>query len=183
MSRIGRMPIPVPAGVEVKIEDRHVLVSGKKGQLSHRVPEGITVERSGDNLIVARANDSGEQRSLHGLTRSLIANMVKGVTEGYRKQLEISGVGYRAAKEGDDLVLQLGFSHPVRLAPPAGIQYAVDTPTRLAVEGIDKELVGEYAARIRALRKAEPYKGKGITYTGERIRRKAGKAGKIGGKK
>lgn len=182
MSRIGRLPIPIPAGVEVTIEDACVTVKGAKGELSQAIPSGIIVEKTDSQIDVSRTSDSGLHRSLHGLTRSLIANMVKGVTEGYRKELEISGVGYRAVKEGESLVLQLGFSHPVRLSPPPGIRYAVDTPTRMAVEGIDKQLVGEQAAKIRALRKAEPYKGKGIRYLGERVRRKAGKAGKIGKK-
>ena len=183
MSRIGRMPIPLTTGIEVTISDGVVQVKGPRGELSQAIPQGINVELVDDQLIVTRARETGTLRALHGLTRSLVNNMVKGVSEGFTKNLEITGVGYRALKEGDQLVLTLGFSHPVRLTPPSGIQYKVDTPTKLSVNGIDKQVVGEEAAKIRGLRKAEPYKGKGIAYAGERIRRKAGKAGKVGAKK
>ncbi|MCL5958485.1 MAG: 50S ribosomal protein L6 [Chloroflexi bacterium] len=183
MSRIGRMPIPIPAGVEFSIEGQVVSVRGPKGYLTRTLHRDIGVAMQDGNIVVTRSSDSKLQRSLHGLTRTLVANMVVGVTQGFRKELEITGVGYRAIKEGDALVLHLGYSHPVRLTPPAGIAYVADTPTRVAVVGIDKELVGEQAAKIRAVREPEPYKGKGVRYQGERIRRKAGKAGKVGGKK
>ena len=184
MSRIGRKVIPVPAGVEVKITGRHVSVKGPKGQLEHTVAEPITVERDGDGaLVVRRPNDERRAKELHGLSRTLVANMVVGVTDGYRKSLEITGVGYRAAKVGEKLQLNLGYSHPIEITPPQGISFEVENPTRLAVVGIDKELVGQIAAQVRSTRKPEPYKGKGVRYAGEYIRRKAGKAGKIGGKK
>lgn len=183
MSRIGRMPIPIPAGVEVTIDGHVVSVKGPKGHLTRTLHPDIGVAMEDGNIVVTRSSEAKLQRSLHGLTRTLVANMVTGVTQGFRKELEISGVGYRAIKEGDALVLHLGYSHPVRLSPPAGITYAADSPTRVAVMGIDKEMVGEQAAKIRSVREPEPYKGKGVRYLGERIRRKAGKAGKVGGKK
>jgi len=173
----------VPQEVELDIADRLVSVRGPRGALSHRVAGNLTLEREDGLLRVVRHTDDREDRALHGLTRTLINNMVLGVTTGYRKDLEISGVGYRAAKEGDTLVLSVGFSHPVRMVPPEGITFIVDSQTRLAVQGIDKQVVGEQAAQIRAVRPPEPYKGKGIRYAGEQIRRKAGKSGKAGGRK
>ena len=183
MSRIGRMPIAVPAGVDVAIEGVKVSVKGPRGSLSREITPRLTVIREDDTLRVERPDDAKESRELHGLTRTLIANMVTGVTTGYRKGLEITGVGYRAQLVGRKLQLNLGYSHPIEIDPPDGVAFEVETPTRLAVTGIDKELVGHVAARVRAMRKPEPYKGKGVRYSGEVIRRKAGKAGKIGGKK
>jgi large subunit ribosomal protein L6 len=183
MSRIGRLPIAVPAGVDVQIEGRRVRVTGPKGELTRELHPDITLSREDGNLVVTRPTEQKVHKQLHGLTRTLVNNMVVGVTTGYRKGLEITGVGYRAALAGKKLQLSLGYSHVVEIDPPAGISFEVETPTRLAVVGIDKELVGEMAARVRASRKPEPYKGKGVRYAGERIRRKAGKAGKIGGKK
>jgi len=183
MSRIGRMPIQVPGGVEVTVADEEVSVKGPKGSLSQRVPGQMTVTLRDGQVVVTRPNDEKENKALHGLTRSLIANMVEGVTNGYRKTLEISGVGYRAGRAGNRLTLQVGFSHPVEVAPPVGIAFEVETPTRFHVVGIDKALVGEVAAQVRRIRPPEPYLGKGIRYAGERIRRKAGKAGKVGAKK
>ena len=179
MSRVGKAPIPVPAGVSVSIAGAEVTVTGPKGSLQHRVPEPITVQVAGEAILVARADDERESRALHGLTRALIKNMVVGVNEGYRKDLEIVGVGYRAAAKGPgQLELQLGFSHPVSVTAPDGITFEVPSQTAIRVHGIDKQAVGEVAARIRALRKPEPYKGKGIRYAGEYVRRKAGKAAK-----
>jgi large subunit ribosomal protein L6 len=179
MSRIGRSPIPVPSGVDVDIRDRTVLVKGPRGQLSRPVPGAITVRQDGDTLLVERPDDERESRALHGLTRSLVNNMVVGVTDGFAKELEIVGVGYRAEAQGPSaLRLALGFSHPVTVTAPDGITFEVPTPTRIIVRGIDKESVGQVAANIRAIRKPEPYKGKGVRYAGERIMRKAGKAGK-----
>lgn len=179
MSRVGKAPIPVPAGVSVSIAGAEVTVTGPKGTLQHHVPEGITVQPDGDALLVTRADDERESRALHGLTRALINNMVVGVNDGYRKDLEIVGVGYRATAKGPgQLELQLGFSHPVSVTAPDGITFEVPTQTAIRVHGIDKQAVGETAARIRALRKPEPYKGKGIRYAGEYVRRKAGKAAK-----
>ena len=179
MSRIGRLPIPVPAGVEVALDGPRVSVTGPKGALSHTIPAPIQVDRSEDGtLAVTRPNDESQVRALHGLTRTLIANMVTGVTDGYRKTLEIVGVGYRVAPRGSDLEFALGFSHPVIIEAPAGITFAVETPTRFSVSGIDKQQVGEVAANIRKIRKPDPYKGKGVRYQGEVIRRKDGKAGK-----
>jgi large subunit ribosomal protein L6 len=177
------MPVPVPSGVDVTIEGRAVTVKGPKGSLSRQLHPEIAVDREGDAIVVTRPSESKTHKQLHGLTRTLVNNMVIGVTEGYRKGLEITGVGYRAALVGRKLQLNLGYSHPVEIEPPAGISFELENPTRLAVVGIDKELVGEVAARVRATRKPEPYKGKGVRYAGEQIRRKAGKAGKIGGKK
>ena len=179
MSRIGRMPIPVPAGVEVDIAGRTVTVNGPKGTLTHDVVSPITVARADDgSLHVARPDDERTNRQLHGLTRTLVSNMVVGVTEGYRKTLEIQGVGYRVQARGVGLEFSLGFSHPVVVEPPEGVTFQVETPTRFHVEGIDKQKVGEVAANIRRLRKPDPYKGKGVRYQGEVIRRKVGKAGK-----
>lgn len=183
MSRIGRLPIPIPPGVEVAIEGRRITVRGPKGELARDLHPDIVVRRTDGTLVVERPSDQKLHRQLHGLTRTLVANMVEGVTSGYRKALEITGVGYRAALVGRKLQLSLGYSHPVEIDPPEGISFEVENPTRLAVVGIDKELVGQVAARVRATRKPEPYKGKGVRYAGEVIRRKAGKAGKIGGKK
>jgi large subunit ribosomal protein L6 len=181
MSRIGRMPIPIPDGVEVSLEGQHVRVTGPLGSLERDIHPEMTLVQEDGVLRVERPSDAPRHRALHGLTRSLVANMVTGVTSGFTKNLEISGVGYRAQLQGDTLVLALGFSHPVEVKPPEGITFTVDTPTRLAVSGPDRELVGQVAAAIRARRKPEPYKGKGIKYAGEQIRRKAGKAGKVGG--
>jgi large subunit ribosomal protein L6 len=179
MSRIGKLPVPVPSGVDVTIDGRTVTVKGPKGTLSHAVAEPITVARAEDGTIsVQRPDDERESKSLHGLSRTLIANMVTGVTDGYTKTLEIVGTGYRVTAKGSDLEFALGFSHSVTVAAPEGITFRVEAPTRFAVEGIDKQQVGEVAAKIRKLRKPDPYKGKGVRYQGEVIRRKAGKAGK-----
>jgi large subunit ribosomal protein L6 len=183
MSRIGRLPIAVPAGVDVTIDGRTVTVHGPKGTLSRVLHADMTVSREDGNLVVTRPTEQKLHKQLHGLTRTLVNNMVVGVTTGYRKGLEITGVGYRAALVGKKLQLNLGYSHPIEIDPPDGIAFELENPTRLAVVGIDKELVGQIAARVRSTRKPEPYKGKGVRYAGERIRRKAGKAGKIGGKK
>src|SRR6186713_1891544 len=183
MSRIGRLPIPVPSGVDVSIEGATVSVKGPKGSLSRDIAPQLTIVREDGTLRVERPDDGKQSRELHGLTRTLVANMVTGVTTGYRKGLEITGVGYRAQLVGNKLQLNLGYSHPIEIDPPKGISFEVETPIKLAVVGIDKELVGHYAAKVRATRKPEPYKGKGVRYSGEVIRRKAGKAGKIGGKK
>jgi large subunit ribosomal protein L6 len=178
MSRIGRMPVTIPSGVDVTINGREVSVTGPKGKLSLEVAEPIEVSQRDGVITVTRPNDEGNVRALHGLSRSLVANMVTGVTEGYRKTLEIVGVGYRVQAKGSNLEFSLGFSHPVTVSPPEGITLRVETPTRLVVEGIDKQQVGEVAANIRKLRKPDPYKGKGLRYSGEHIRRKVGKAGK-----
>jgi len=178
MSRIGRLPIPVPSGVDVSIEGQAVSVKGPKGTLSLTVAEPISVAKEDGQLKVTRPNDEGSARALHGLSRTLVANMVTGVTTGFSKTLEIVGVGYRVAAKGKDLEFALGFSHPVVITPPEGITFRVEAPTRFVVEGIDKQLVGETSARIRKLRKPDPYKGKGVRYQGEVIRRKVGKAGK-----
>ncbi|MEO7118470.1 MAG: 50S ribosomal protein L6 [Candidatus Limnocylindrales bacterium] len=183
MSRIGRMPITVPANVDVTLDGDRITVKGPRGELSRELASEMTVVHEDSTLRVERPNDAKRARSLHGLTRTLVSNMVVGVTDGYRKGLEITGVGYRAQLVGRKLQLNLGYSHPIEIDPPEGIAFEVETPTRLAVTGIDKELVGHIAAKVRATRKPEPYKGKGVRYTGEVIRRKAGKAGKIGGKK
>jgi large subunit ribosomal protein L6 len=178
MSRIGRMPVVVPSGVDVAIDGRAVTVKGPKGSLHMEVAAPIEVSQGDGVITVTRPSDEGEIRALHGLSRSLIANMVTGVTAGYAKTLEIVGVGYRVQAKGKDLEFALGFSHPVVVTPPDGISFRVETPTRFVVEGIDKQQVGEVAANIRKLRKPDPYKGKGVRYSGEVIRRKAGKAGK-----
>ena len=178
MSRIGRLPVPVPSGVDVTIDGRQVTVQGPRGTLSRTLPEPIEVTREDGAIKVSRPSDDGKIRGLHGLSRTLVANMVTGVTEGYRKTMEIVGVGYRVQARGADLEFSLGFSHPVTVRPPEGITFRVEAPTRFVVEGIDKQLVGEVAANIRKLRRPDPYKGKGVQYQGERIRRKVGKAGK-----
>ncbi|WP_109473930.1 50S ribosomal protein L6 [Ornithinimicrobium cavernae] len=179
MSRIGRLPVTVPTGVEVTLDGSTVKVKGPKGQLEHAVAEPITVATGeGGALEVSRPNDERESRSLHGLTRSLIANMVEGVTNGYTKKLEIHGTGYRVVAKGSDLEFALGYSHPILVKAPEGISFQVENPTRFSVSGIDKQQVGEVAANIRKLRKPDPYKGKGVRYEGEHIRRKVGKAGK-----
>ena len=183
MSRIGRMPVTVPSSVEVTIDGRRLTVTGPKGTLTRDLHPDITVSREDGQLVVTCPTEQKTHKQLHGLTRTLVNNMVVGVTDGYRKGLEITGVGYRASKNGEKLQLNLGYSHPIEIDPPQGISFEVENPTRLAVIGIDKELVGQVAARVRATRKPEPYKGKGVRYAGEQIRRKAGKAGKIGGKK
>jgi large subunit ribosomal protein L6 len=180
MSRIGKKPIPLPSGVQIDRTDGLVTVSGPRGQLAQHVPSVIGLEVRNDLIEVTRADDEAKTRALHGLIRSLVANMVTGVTTGFNRTLEISGVGYRAAKTGNNLVLTVGYSHPVEMSPPDGVEFTVETPTRLTVSGIDKQLVGETAARIRKVRKPEPYKGKGIRYSDEVIRRKAGKTGKVG---
>ncbi|WP_084074147.1 50S ribosomal protein L6 [Demequina sp. NBRC 110052] len=178
MSRIGKYPVPVPAGVDVNIDGAVVTVKGPKGTLAHTVAEPITVEQGTDGIEVKRPDDERLSKSLHGLTRTLIANMVTGVTEGYEKKLEIVGTGYRVALKGSDLEFALGFSHPVVVNPPAGITFTVESPTKFTVAGISKQQVGEVAANIRKIRKPEPYKGKGVRYAGEQVRRKAGKTGK-----
>jgi large subunit ribosomal protein L6 len=178
MSRIGRMPVAIPGGVDVTISGREVTVKGPKGSLHLEVAAPIEVAQADGSITITRPSDEGEIRALHGLSRSLIANMVTGVTEGYRKTLEIVGVGYRVQARGRDLEFALGFSHPVPVSAPEGITFRVETPTRFVVEGIDKQQVGEVAANIRKLRKPDPYKGKGVRYQGEQIRRKVGKAGK-----
>jgi large subunit ribosomal protein L6 len=178
MSRIGRMPVVVPSGVDVTINGRDVIVKGPKGTLSLQVAVPIEVNHDGGVITVTRPSDEGEIRALHGLSRSLIANMVTGVTDGYSKTMEIVGVGYRVQARGRDLEFSLGFSHPVLVSPPEGVTFRVETPTRFVVAGINKQQVGEVAANIRKLRKPDPYKGKGVRYSGEQIRRKAGKAGK-----
>jgi large subunit ribosomal protein L6 len=178
MSRIGKNPVPVPSGVTVDLDGPTVTVKGPKGQLSHVVAEPITVITEDGQITVSRPNDERRSKSLHGLTRTLIANMVTGVTEGYVRKLEIHGTGYRVQAKGSNLEFALGFSHPVTIEPPSGISFSVETPTRFSVSGIDKQQVGEVAANIHKLRKPDPYKGKGIRYEGEQIRRKVGKAGK-----
>ena len=183
MSRIGRLAIPVPSGVAVSIEGDTITVTGPRGTLSRQLVSDLRVVQEDATLRVERPDDSKRSRELHGLTRTLVNNMVVGVTDGYRKGLEITGVGYRAQKVGEKLQLNLGYSHPIEIDPPAGISFEVENPTKLAVVGIDKELVGQIAAKVRSTRKPEPYKGKGVRYAGEQVRRKAGKAGKIGGKK
>ena len=179
MSRIGKLPVPVPGGVDVAIDGATVTVKGPKGTLSHTVAKPITIEKGGDGqILVQRPDDERESKALHGLSRTLVANMVIGVTEGYSKTLEIVGVGYRVMARGSDLEFALGFSHPVVVRPPAGISFNVEAPTRFSVQGIDKQQVGEVAANIRKLRKPEPYKGKGVRYAGENVKRKVGKTGK-----
>lgn len=187
MSRIGRQPITVPAGVDITVEDGQITVKGPKGTLTRSFRPEVTIRRENGSLLVERNGNTKTERAMHGLTRSLVSNMVQGVTEGYQKVLEISGVGYRASKQGNDLQLNVGFSHPVIVHPRSGIEFEVgqDVNTRapiITVRGIDKEAVGQTAAEIRSVRKPEPYKGKGIRYQGEVIRRKAGKSGKAGAK-
>src|SRR3954447_18847152 len=178
MSRIGKLPIPVPSGVEITLSGQQITIRGPKGTLSHTIAEPIRVVQEDGTLLVQRPDDERESRALHGLTRSLVANMVTGVTAGFEKTLEIRGVGYRVQARGRDLEFALGFSHPVPVPAPEGITFRVEAPTRFVVEGIDKQKVGEVAATIRKLRKPDPYKGKGVRYQGEVIRRKAGKTGK-----
>ncbi|GAA1715185.1 50S ribosomal protein L6 [Isoptericola hypogeus] len=178
MSRIGKLPVPVPAGVDVTISGALVTVKGPKGTLDHTVPAPITVSQDDGTLVVSRPNDERDSRALHGLTRTLLANIVTGVTQGYEKKLEIVGTGYRVTAKGQSLEFALGFSHPVVVSAPEGITFAVESPTKFSVAGIDKQQVGEVAANIRKIRKPEPYKGKGVRYAGEVVRRKVGKAGK-----
>ncbi|MDQ1289731.1 MAG: large subunit ribosomal protein [Actinomycetota bacterium] len=178
MSRIGKLPITVPGGVDVAIDGRDVTVKGPKGSLTHAVAAPIEVSREGEILLVKRPDNERLSRSLHGLTRTLIANMVTGVTQGYEKKLEIVGTGYRVVAKGAGLEFALGYSHPITVTPPAGVTFTVEGPTRFTVSGIDKQQVGEVAANLRKLRKPDPYKGKGVRYAGELIRRKVGKAGK-----
>jgi len=177
MSRIGKKPISLPAGVEVKVDGNQVTVKGPKGTLTQKIPRGISVVQEGKEVWVMRASDSKEHRAFHGLSRALIANMVEGVTKGFEKKLELVGVGYRAQLQGKKLVISVGFSHPVEVEPPEGIEFEVPAATKITIKGIDKQLVGNTAAHIRAIRKPEPYKGKGIKYENEVIRRKAGKSG------
>jgi len=181
MSRVGRLPIPIPAGVDVDVSGNHVVVSGPRGTLERDISPKLDLVREDGLLRVERPTEERSARELHGLTRTLINNMVVGVTEGYRRGLEIQGVGYRAQLVGTKLQLNLGYSHPIEIEPPEGIAFEVENPTRVAVLGIDKELVGRIASQVRSTRKPEPYKGKGVRYAGEIVRRKAGKAGKVGG--
>lgn len=180
MSRIGRRPIPVPSGVTVTLSGAHLSVAGTRGTLERSLPPAMEVRLNEGVIEVRRPSDSSVHRSLHGLTRTLVANMVEGVSAGFTRQLELVGVGFRAAKQGSDLVLTLGYSHPIRYTPPEGVTIEVPVPTQITVSGSDKEAVGQVAAKIRSFRRPEPYKGKGIMYRGERIRRKAGKSGKAG---
>lgn len=182
MSRIGNMPVKLPSGVDVKVDGRTVRVKGPKGELVRTFHHAVDIQRTDGTLVVKRGNESDEAKALHGLTRTLLANMVTGVTQGYSKDLEISGTGYRAVLQGKKLQLALGYSHPIDIDPPAGISFALETPQKIKVSGIDKEVVGEVAAKIRGLRDPDPYKAKGVKYAGEVIRRKAGKAGKVGAK-
>jgi large subunit ribosomal protein L6 len=183
MSRIGRLPITIPSGVDVTIDGRRLTVKGPKGTLTRDLHPDMNVSREDGTIVVTRPTEQKVHKQLHGLTRTLVNNMVVGVTDGYRKGLEINGVGYRAVKVGEKLQLSLGYSHQIEIDPPTGISFELENPTHLAVIGIDKELVGQIAAKVRSTRKPEPYKGKGVRYAGEQVRRKAGKAGKIGGKK
>lgn len=177
MSRIGKKPITLPKGIEITVNDNMVTVKGPKGTLSQAIPQGITVARQDDQIVVERPNDNKQNRSYHGLTRALLANMVQGVSDGFERKLELVGVGYRAQLQGKKLVINIGFSHPVEVDPPEGIEFEVPAVTKITVRGIDKQLVGNTAAVIRDIRRPEPYKGKGIKYENEVIRRKAGKAG------
>jgi large subunit ribosomal protein L6 len=180
MSRIGKEPVPIPSGVDVALSDGTVTVKGPRGELSQAIPDGVTVDIADNEVVVTRVSDHRKHRALHGLTRSLIANMVTGVTNGYSKSLEIVGVGYRAQARGSNaLVIQAGYSHPVEVTAPEGVTFEVPSPTRITVSGASKQVVGQVAANIRAIRKPEPYKGKGIRYAGEQVRRKAGKAAGI----
>ena len=178
MSRIGRRPVPVPAKVTVTIDGQDVVVKGPKGELSRSFPPEVEIVQEGEELLVNRRDESRNARQRHGLCRSLLANMVEGVSQGFQKRLELQGVGYRAQVQGKNLILNVGYSNPVQIDPPEGVQFAVEANTNVAIAGIDKEVVGNTAARIRAVRPPEPYKGKGIRYAGELVRRKAGKAGK-----
>ncbi|AOS61446.1 50S ribosomal protein L6 [Actinoalloteichus hymeniacidonis] len=179
MSRIGKLPVTVPSGVEVTLDGRLVTVKGPKGTLSHTLAEPISAERSEDGaVVVKRPDDERKSRALHGLSRTLVNNLIIGVSQGYEKKLEIHGVGYRVVLKGGELEFALGYSHPVKITPPEGISFAVESPTKFSVQGIDKQRVGEVAANIRKLRKPDPYKGKGVRYAGEVIRRKVGKTGK-----
>jgi large subunit ribosomal protein L6 len=182
MSRIGRLPLTVPQGVEVKIDGSTVKVKGPKGELTQTFHPDVAVKREDGTIVVSRKDDEKSTRALHGLTRSLLANMVEGVTTGYSRDLEINGTGFRAVIQGKKLTLNLGFSHPIEINPPAGITFAAETPQKLKVSGIDKQAVGEMAAKIRGLRVPDPYKHKGVKYAGEILRKKAGKAGKVGAK-
>jgi large subunit ribosomal protein L6 len=182
MSRIGRMPVTVPKGVDVKIDGRTVRVKGPKGELVRTFHPAVEISREDGTIAVKRKDEAQQTRALHGLSRTLLANMVQGVTDGYTRDLEISGTGYRAQLVGKKLQLALGYSHPIDIDPPAGISFTLETPQKVKVSGIDKEMVGEMAAKIRALRVPDPYKAKGVKYAGEVIRRKAGKAGKVGAK-
>jgi large subunit ribosomal protein L6 len=177
VSRIGKKPISLPAGVKVTVDGNIITVQGPKGTLAQTLPQGITISQEDNQVLVERADDNKQQRAFHGLSRALIANMVEGVTNGFEKKLELVGVGYRAQMQGKKLVISIGFSHPVEIDAPEGIEFEVPAPTRITIKGIDKQLVGNTAAHIRAIRKPEPYKGKGIKYENEYIRRKAGKAG------
>ena len=177
MSRIGKLPVPVPGGVTVSIDGSTVAVKGPKGELTRRFPEGISFALDGDTVIASRSSEETSQKALHGLSRALVANMVEGVTKGYQKQLEITGVGYKAEPKPYGLLFSLGYSHTIEFKAPKGIKLTAPQPTQVLVEGADKEIVGQVAAEIRSLRKPEPYKGKGIKYVGEKVRRKAGKAG------
>ncbi|HTO00976.1 MAG TPA: 50S ribosomal protein L6 [Microthrixaceae bacterium] len=178
MSRIGKAPIQIPGGVEIRLDGRTVSVKGPKGELSRELTDKVTIRQEENELFVERVNDDRDSRAMHGLSRSLVANMIIGVSDGFRKELDIVGVGYRAVPKGSDIELALGFSHPVLVEAPDGISFVVPAPTRIEVHGIDKQLVGQVAADIRAWRKPEPYKGKGVRYVGEHVRRKAGKTGK-----
>jgi large subunit ribosomal protein L6 len=182
MSRIGKLPIPVPSGVDVKVNGQDISVKGPKGELRRTFHPLVKVDRADSTLTVVRANESQQAKAIHGLSRSLLSNMVTGVSAGYTRDLEISGTGYRATLAGKKLQLALGYSHPIEIDPPAGISFALETPQKVRVAGADKEVVGEIAAKIRALRVPDPYKAKGVKYAGEYIRRKAGKAGKVGAK-
>jgi large subunit ribosomal protein L6 len=182
MSRIGRLPVPVPKGVDVKVSGRTIEVRGPKGQLTRRVHPDMAVAVADGTVRVTRPSDQRHHRALHGLTRALIANMVRGVVDGFRVDMEIQGVGYRAAKQGRQVVLQVGYSHPVEITPPPGVEIEVPQPNRLSIVGSDREAVGQMAAIIRAVRRPDPYKGKGIRYAGERLKLKAGKAGRTVGK-
>ena len=182
MSRIGRMPITVPAGVTIQVDGNHVSVKGPKGELNRTIPQEMILDIADNTILVKRPSEEKRHKSLHGLTRTLVANMVTGVTQGFSKNLEIVGVGYRAAKTGDKLNLTLGFSHPVEVEPPTGITIEVPAPNKIIISGIDKEAVGALAAKIRSYREPEPYKGKGVRYEGEKVRRKVGKAGGKGKK-
>ncbi len=179
MSRIGKMPIEIPEGIKVNIQDKKVTISGTNGELTHNLPDNINISEEDNHIIIKRGNEQKITRSLHGTTRTIVSNMIDGINEGFKKELEISGVGYRASKKDDNLVLQLGFSHPVEIKPPSDINFQINKNI-ITVSGIDKQKVGDVAAKIRSIRKPEPYKGKGIKYVGEKIRRKVGKAAKVG---